>query len=121
MSDIIVNDADQASESERTTLTIAYVLHVIGPFTAFLLNLAGLILNHIKAAESRNHYIRSHHVWMLRTFWWYLLWNVLSGALFITIILIPLGYIGFGVAFLWWIYRVVRGLINYAERRPMPI
>ena len=117
MNDIITNDADQASESERTTLTIAYVLHVVGPFTAFLLNLAGLVLNHIKAAETKNHYIRSHHVWMLRTFWWTLLWSLLSWPL----CLIVVGFFTLAIVGLWWLYRVIRGLINFAERRPMPI
>lgn len=117
MNDILTNDADQATESERTTLTIGYVLHVIGPFTAFLLNLAGLVLNHIKAAETNNHYIRSHHVWMLRTFWWSLLWSIIGGVL----CLILVGYVVLAVVGLWWLYRVIRGLINYAEKKPMPI
>jgi uncharacterized membrane protein len=117
MNDITVNDADQATESERTTLTIAYVLHVIGPFTAFLLNIAGLVLNHIKAAETKNHYIRSHHVWMLRTFWWTLLWTLLCIPLYFILI----GFAIYIVVGFWWLYRVIRGLINYAERRPMPI
>jgi len=117
MSELIINDADKATESERTTLTIAYVLHVIGPFTAFLLNIAGLILNHIKAAETNNQYIRSHHVWMLRTFWWSLLWSIIGGVL----CLILVGYVVLAIVGLWWLYRVVRGLINYAEQRPMPI
>ena len=117
MNEIIVNDADQATESERTTLTIAYVLHVIGPFTAFLLNFAGLVLNHIKAAETQNHYIRSHHVWMLRTFWWTLLWSLLCIPLYFILI----GFAIYIVVGFWWLYRVIRGLINYAERRPMPI
>lgn len=117
MNDVIVNDAEQASESERTTLTIAYVLHVIGPFTAFLLNLAGVILNHVKAAETRNEYIRSHHVWMLRTFWWTLLWSVLSWPLCFVLV----GFVTLAAVGIWWIYRVVRGLINYSNHVPMPI
>ncbi|MES2489175.1 MAG: hypothetical protein V4607_05220 [Pseudomonadota bacterium] len=117
MNELIINDVDKATEAERTTLTIAYVLHVIGPFTAFLLNIAGLILNHIKAAETNNQYIRSHHVWMLRTFWWSLLWSIIGGVL----CLILVGYVVLAIVGLWWLYRVVRGLINYAEQRPMPI
>lgn len=117
MNEVIANDAAQASESERTTLTIAYVLHVIGPFTAFLLNIGGVILNHVKAAETRNEYIRSHHVWMLRTFWWTLLWSVLC----IPLCFILIGFVGYAIVGLWWIYRVIRGLINYSERRPMPV
>ncbi|MGH8456858.1 MAG: DUF4870 family protein [Stenotrophobium sp.] len=117
MNNLVENDADQATESERSTLTIAYVLHVIGPFTAFVLNIAGVVLNHIRAAETRNHYIRSHHVWMLRTFWWTLLWSVISGILCVVVI----GFAGFVIVGIWWIYRVVRGLINYSERRPMPV
>ena len=116
MTDLIANDAEQASESERTTLTIAYVLHVIGPFTAFLLNIAGVVLNHIKAAETRNHFIRSHHSWMLRTFWWTLLWSLVCWPLCLVLV----GFAGYAALGIWWIYRVVRGLVNYSERRPMP-
>lgn len=117
MTDLLPNDADQATESERTTLIIAYVLHVLGPFSAFLLNLVGLILNHIKAAEARNHYVRSHHVWMLRTFWWTLLWSILCIPLYFILI----GFVVYFFVGIWWIYRTVRGLINFSERRPMPI
>lgn len=114
---IVENDAALATEEQRSTLLIAYVLHIIGPFTAFVLNVAGLILNHIKAATTTNHFIRSHHSWMLRTFWWSLLWSIISGVL----CLILIGYLGLLAVGIWWIYRVVRGLINYSERLPMPV
>lgn len=117
MSEYERGSAAQASESERTTLTIAWVLHVIGPFTGFLLNIGGLILNHIKAAESQNHYIRSHHTWMLRTFWWTLLWSVISYPLCFILV----GFVTYALTGIWWIYRVARGLINYSARQPMPI
>ena len=115
MNDIVINDADQATESERTTLTIAYVLHVVGPFTAFLLNLAGLILNHIKAAETQNHYIRSHHVWMLRTFWWTLLWLVISSPLWF--LLVFPGAIAYTIIGIWYLYRCLSGWLRFNDNR----
>lgn len=117
MSDNLEGTAEQATESERTTLTIAYVLHIGGPFTAFVLSVAGAVLNHIKAAETQNHYIRSHHVWMLRTFWWTLLWSILCIPLFFVVV----GFFLYAAVGLWWLYRVVRGMINFTEKRPMPI
>lgn len=117
MTDLLPGDADQATESERTTLIVAYVLHVIGPFSAFLLNLVGLVLNHIKAAETRNAYVRSHHVWMLRTFWWTLLWSILCIPLYFILV----GFVVYFIVAVWWIYRTVRGLLNFFERRPMPV
>ena len=80
------------------------------------MDIAGVVLNHIKAAETRNHFIRSHHSWMLRTFWWTLLWSLVCWPLCLVLV----GFAGYAALGIWWIYRVVRGLVNYSERRPMP-
>ncbi len=107
--------ADVGGEAERTTLLITYVLHALAPFTA-LTAIAAVIISHIKVRETQSAFIRSHHSWLIRTFWWGLLWAAICGVLTLVVI----GVFGFVALGVWWLYRTIRGFINYGERRPMP-
>lgn len=112
----IATAADTGSEAERNTLLITYVLHGLAPFTALTAAVIAVIISHIKVRETNSAFIRSHHSWLIRTFWWGLLWSLICGAL--TLLLV--GYVGFAVLAVWWLYRTIRGFINYNEKRPMP-
>jgi uncharacterized membrane protein len=114
--DPIVSPGQTASDAERTTLLVAYVLQAISPFTAFMASIVSVVISYIKAAETQNEYIRSHHRYLIRTFWWTLGLGFLFGLLCWVVIGFPL-LAGLGI---WWIYRMVRGLIAYSERRSMP-
>lgn len=116
MNESMLSAADDSTESERTTLLIAYILHGLGVFNG-LTAIAGVIVNHLKVNETRSQFVSSHHRWLIRTFWWGLLWAVVSWLL--TFVLV--GLLGFLVLAVWWIYRIVRGVLNYTERKPMPV
>ncbi len=61
-------------ESDRTLAVVAYVLHLFGVI-AGIPSIVGLIINYVK----RNDYdelFDSHHSWMIRSFWWAILWCV---------------------------------------------
>jgi uncharacterized membrane protein len=77
----------------------------------------------VRRAEVRGSWLESHFRWQIRTFWFallaFLVGSVLSVPLLITIILIPLVWVGFAAIGLWVIYRVVRGWIALREGRPM--
>jgi uncharacterized membrane protein len=120
MNDNVVVDSSGASESERNTLLIAYVLFC-ATFLGGVTAIAGFILSHIKAGEVSNEFIRSHYRWLIRTFWFCVLWWVISGALIATWILSPIGALGVAATFIWHIYRLIRGLLKLSERRPMPV
>jgi uncharacterized membrane protein len=116
MNDIIVSDAAQATDSERQILLIAYALHgaaVLNGLTA----IAGVIVNHIKINETHNHFVRSHHRWLIRTFWFGLLWTAVSAALSLLLV----GFLGFVIVGVWWLYRVIRGVLAYTDGKPMPM
>ncbi|HEY0974009.1 MAG TPA: hypothetical protein VGE57_05910 [Solimonas sp.] len=110
------SDAHAAEPGERTTLLVAYVLDALAPFTGFLAAVISVIISHIKVGETRNEFIRSHHQWLIRTFWWTLVWGVVFGLLAIVLV----GFVGLFGLLIWWIYRVIKGLIDYSNNRPMP-
>ena len=101
-------------ESDRTLAVVAYALHLFGVI-AGIPSIVGLIINYVK----RNDYdelFDSHHSWMIRSFWWAILWCVLG---FVTLV-IGVGFVIFFLAWLWYIYRHVRGLLALLNGEPMP-
>lgn len=116
MTDIVQSDAEQATESERTTLLVVYVLHAAAILVG-LTAIVGVIISHIKIGETQNEFIRSHHRWLIRTFWFGMLWSAVSFAL----TFIAIGLLGFIAVGVWWIYRIVRGILNFSDRKPMPM
>ena len=53
---------------------------------------------------------------MIRTFWWTLGWLVLLSPLWLLFVL-P-GFIAYGVVWLWYLYRCVRGWMRFNSHRP---
>jgi len=115
-SDSIASIPEAGSEAERSTLLLTYVLHALGPFTGALTGLIAVIISHIKVRETQSEFIRSHHSWLIRTFWWAVLWVAISYVLMIVVV----GFFTYGVLALWWLYRTIRGFIHYNEKKPMP-
>lgn len=102
----------------RMMALISYILHLVGTVTG-LPSLIALVINYLRG--NRRLALSSHHRWMIRTFWWTILWSIVGGLLFITVILIPVAWIVFAVVWVWWIYRHVRGLIVLLDGRDMPV
>lgn len=101
-------------EGDRTLVVVSYVLHLVGA-VAGITSIVGLVINYLKR-DRYDELFDSHHAWMIRSFWWALLWGVIG---VITIVIL----IGWAILFLvwvWYIYRHVRGLINLLNGEPMP-
>jgi uncharacterized membrane protein len=65
--------------------------------------------------------VYSHHTWMIRSFWWYVVWMILAAFLAITIIGIPLAWLVGVVAWVWMAYRIIKGFLDLNNNRPMPV
>jgi len=115
-----------------TTGHLVYALHslsiligvtsaatVIGAFVFGFPSIVAVVINYVKRSEARGTFVESHFRWQIRTFWFALLWCLIGGALFVTLIGIPLAIGVFFAAGLWAIYRVVRGWLALRDRRPM--
>lgn len=103
-------------EVERNVLLVTYILYGLG-FFFVVTAIAGVIINHVKLRECEDTSAWSHHRWLMRTFWFALLWSLVCTAL----IPVVVGLVGYAVLWLWCLYRVVRGALAFAEHRPMPV
>lgn len=138
------------SAAGRDAAWIAYVLHGIGYLSAMMWPaFAGLIVNYVKRDDPQGGTVNSHHQWLIRTFWFGLLWYLLSlGAIlwsawpvvqsvlraasaqgsyvigwdtiFAVVGATVLGGLGFLLTWLWLLYRVIRGMINLANAKSVP-
>lgn len=111
-------ESAQGGSEQRIWITVAYILHLLGAVLGAP-SIIALIFNYVLRSDV-DEQLRSHHDWMIRTFWWTLGWTALTVLLAITIIGIPLAWLIGIVVWVWWIYRHVRGLIRLADRLPMP-
>jgi uncharacterized membrane protein len=90
---------------------------VIGAFVFGWPSIIAVIINYVKRDDARGTYLESHFRWQIRTFWFGLLWCVIGGMLFVTIVGIPVALGIWIAAGLWAIYRIVRGWMALWDRR----
>ncbi len=74
-----------------------------------------VVVNYVKLDDVRGRWLESHFRWQIRTFWFSLLWFVLSGIL--TVVLV--GWVGIFATVVWVIYRIVKGWLDLNARKPM--
>jgi uncharacterized membrane protein len=110
-------------EDEKRVAHVLYILHLLAPFTAWLLAAVAVILGAYNRADVRGTFLESHFSWLSRTFWWGLVWIVVFGLvsvlLVITVILIPVAYLLYLGLFVWYLYRVVKGWIRLNKGQPI--
>jgi uncharacterized membrane protein len=94
---------------------------LIGAFLTGWPSIIAVILNYVKRGDARGTWLESHFRWQIRTFWFGLLWVALCvGFVVVTLgIGLLVAWLPLAVVGLWFIYRVVRGWLALAGRRPM--
>jgi len=98
-------------------------LPVIAPLTG-VLGIVGLIVAYVNRDEAQGTWVASHLRWLIRTFWFSMLWAVIGWIVLFTLGLIligiPIAILIWAVAAIWVIYRVVRGYLLFSKSQPVP-
>ena len=101
-------------EADRTLVLVAYILHLVGAI-AGITSLIGLVINYLKRSQTTE-FFASHHSYMISSFWWALLWAII-GCITIFILI---GWVILFLAWLWYLYRHVKGLVALINGEPIP-
>jgi uncharacterized membrane protein len=116
--------ADGKSSKDRTVMHILYGMHTISPFTAWVLAVIALVVNYVRKADETDPLYMSHHLYMIRTFWWTVLWLAVSClvavVMTITIILIIFVWLPFAIVGAWYLYRCIRGWLRFNDNQMAP-
>jgi uncharacterized membrane protein len=136
MSELIPRDPPEASPGQtprpepgsredrlRRICLFDYLLHIVGLLlSAGLLSVIALIVNYLKRDEANGTVYRSHMDWMIATFWWTVLWVVLLFVPMMVVTIFSFGLLAwvFLLPGLWFLYRMIKGLLRLTEQRPVP-
>lgn len=119
----------ESRQPPATGTLVAYILFGIAALVGFaghgflsLVGIVGVIIAYVSRGDSRGTWAESHLTWLIRTFWWSLLWDAIGVLLvmFTLFIAYPIAWVIWVATAIWVIYRVVRGFLLFTERRPIP-
>ncbi len=101
-------------EKARNLTQIIYFLYAASLIIG-VTAIVAIIMNYIKRDEVAGTWLESHFRWQMRTFWFSILWTVVG----IITSFIGVGIIMLIVAGIWAIYRIVKGMLNFYDNKPM--
>lgn len=97
------------------------------PLIAPLVGVVGIIaiiIAYVKRSEAAGTWLASHYRWLIRTFWFSLLWGIIGTIIFFLLALIligiVLGYAIWGLTTIWVLYRLIRGYVLFKDSQPIP-
>ncbi len=117
---------DSRLEEAKNMARILYAVHGLTFFFSLgILSIVPLIINYGKRPDTKGTLVYSHHTWMIRSFWFYVMWMTLGLVVILTlgwfVIGIPIAYAIWGIAWLWKAYRLVRGFVDLNNNRAMEV
>ena len=92
---------------------------VIGGFVGSVPSIIAVIISYLKRGSARDTWAASHYRWQIRTFWFALLWLIISLLLVATLVGAPVGLVLLTALTLWLIYRIGRGWLRLLDKQPM--
>lgn len=120
MNDVNVIDSSGKTPQEMDSLKqltlIIYILYAAS-WLVGVTGIVGIVVNYIKRDDVRGTLYESHFTWQIRTFWWGLLW----AAIGVLTLVFLIGFVILFANFVWTIYRLVKGLLNWNDGKPMPV
>ena len=110
--------ASEVNSLRHRSLTWAvYVLQVLGLF--FLLpDFIGFVMNLVLRKEVTDPILKAHFRWQINTFLWSWGLALIGLALLLTVIGIPVAICLWIFAYIWYLYRVTRGMLSLSEEKP---
>ena len=109
-----------------TAAVIALVssgFHFVAPLMG-LVGIAGLIVAYVKRGDAQGTWVASHFTWLIRTFWYSLLWTAIGWIIFVLLLIVVIGpiiaVVIWAVTFVWLLYRVIRGYLLFKDSKPIP-
>ena len=127
------DDIVEVRATDRATLDglkawgwVSYVLHLVVAVTAVIpsaqasvaLLLVALVIDLVKRNAAKGTWHESHFSWRLRSVIWSGILYVITAPLWLLLI-VP-GWIAWCLISLWFLYRIVRGMLAMSRHEPLP-
>jgi len=124
--DIIDIEPDERAESLKTVGWISYILHLVVAVAAVLpgaqpsagLLVIALVIDLVKKSDAQGTWQASHFSWRIRTVIWAGVLYVVTFPLFLLLYL-P-GAIAWAIISIWFLYRIVKGMVRMNASQSLP-
>ena len=133
MAELLESQVSAPSSSLISTTLLVYALFGVAdvvalassgfPLIAPLMGLIGIIaviFAYVKRGDAQGTWLASHYRWLIRTFWFSLLWGFIGSVVFLTLIGIPIAFGIWIATTIWVIYRLLRGYVLFKDNKPIP-
>ena len=117
MSETNLAEFETKTDGDRTIMHVLYGLHTLAWFSGGVFAVIALIVNYIKREDETDALYVDHHNYMIKTFWWTLLWLVVLSPLWLLLV-VP-GFVAYGIIWLWYLYRCIRGWLRFNKHQPV--
>ena len=115
----------EPAESLRTLGWISYILHLVvaigavlpGAQASIVLLLIALVIDLVKRDDAAGTWQASHFSWRIRSVLWAGILYVLTSWLWLLLVL-P-GWLAWAVISIWFLYRIIKGMVRMNAGRPM--
>ena len=122
-----MEDQTERLSSLNTVGTISYVLHLIVAVSAVVpggqwgptLLIVALVIDLVKRGEAEGTWHASHFSWRLRSVVWAAVLYLVTVPLWLLFVF-P-GWIAWAVISVWFLYRIVKGMVRMNAGQPMEI
>lgn len=128
MSDIIdVKAVDsERAQSLKTVGWVSYILHLVVAVGAVLpgaqaspvLLIIALIIDLVKKSDAEGTWQASHFAWRIRTVLWAAVLYLVTLPLWL--LLVAPGWTAWCLISIWFLYRIVKGMVRMNASQPMP-
>jgi uncharacterized membrane protein len=116
MAETDLAELDGRASGDRTVMHVLYALHTFAWLSGGTLAVIAVILNYVKRADRADALDVLHHDYMISTFWWTLLWLVITAPLWL--VFIYPGALAYFIVGLWYLYRCLTGWRRLTLGRP---
>lgn len=119
--DIIDIEPNARAESLKTIGWVSYILHLIVAVAAVIptaqvsvaLLIVALVIDLVKRSDADGTWQASHFSWRIRSVIWAGVLYVITAPLWL-LFFVP-GWIAWGLISLWFLYRIVRGMLAMSK------
>ena len=125
ITDIQTND--ERAEGLKAWGWVSYLLHLIvavgavipGAQPGAVLLIIALVIDLVKKSDAEGTWQASHYSWRIRTVLWAGVLYVVTAPLWVLFVL-P-GWIAWGLISIWFLYRIVRGMVTMNQSRAIDV
>lgn len=106
---------------------VSYALHAVVAFSAawpgaqpsVVLLFVALVIDFVKRDDARGSWHAGHFSWRIRSVLWALFWYALTAPLWVFFVF-P-GAVAWFVVSLWFLYRIIKGVMRLGSKQAMPL